>query len=310
MTADSHNNVQGRTLNPYNLSFTAGGSTGGEGALIAMRGSVLGMATDIAGSCRIPALCCGLKSFKPSAGRVPFGGGVPPGRLGSPSAILAVIGPIGWSIRDSSLVMRTICNGNAWALDEGVLNVPWRQVDPVTRPLRIGLVRGHPKRPLHPPIARALHSAATKLKENGHQIILIEDKVPDLWECALLAFKFFKLDPKKTPSEILKASGEPPIPSLVTATFRELDGWEPTLDRLFDMNVERAKILKRYHDIFIELDLDAVMMPGYQATAVPHDTYGIVPYTVMQNLLNVSVYLQACLPTLINRSIHLVSFRI
>jgi Asp-tRNA(Asn)/Glu-tRNA(Gln) amidotransferase A subunit family amidase len=50
MTADSDNNVFGRTLNPNNPSLTAGGSTGGEGALIKMRGSVLGMATDVAGS--------------------------------------------------------------------------------------------------------------------------------------------------------------------------------------------------------------------------------------------------------------------
>ena len=57
MTADSHNNVFGRTLNPHDLTRTAGGSTGGEAALLAMRGSVLGLATDIAGSNRIPALC-------------------------------------------------------------------------------------------------------------------------------------------------------------------------------------------------------------------------------------------------------------
>jgi amidase len=290
MTADSHNNIYGRTLNPHNLSFTPGGSTGGEGALVAMRGSVLGMATDIAGSCRIPALCCGVNSFKPSAGRVPFGGGVPPGRLGSPGAITAVMGPVGWSVRDASLVMRTICNGDAWKLDENVLNVPWRHVEPFRRPLRFGLIRGHPKRPLHPPIARALHSTATKLKDKGHQVILLEDRIPDLWECAILAWKYFKLDPKKTPFQIMKASGEPPIPSLKISTFKELDGWEPTLDGLWDMNMERAKILKKYHDIFIELDLDAVLMCGYQATAVPHDTYGITLYTVLQNLLNVSVF--------------------
>jgi amidase len=74
MTADSHNNVFGRTLNPWNLSCTAGGSTGGEGSLLAMRGSVLGAATDIAGSIRIPALCCGVTGFKPSSGRVPIAG--------------------------------------------------------------------------------------------------------------------------------------------------------------------------------------------------------------------------------------------
>ena len=47
MTADSDNNVFGRTVNPHNINLTAGGSTGGEGALIALRGSVLGVGTDI-----------------------------------------------------------------------------------------------------------------------------------------------------------------------------------------------------------------------------------------------------------------------
>lgn len=52
MALDSHNNVFGRTLNPRNLMVTAGGSSGGEGALVAMRGSVLGVGTDVGGSIR------------------------------------------------------------------------------------------------------------------------------------------------------------------------------------------------------------------------------------------------------------------
>ena len=75
MTADSDNNVFGRTLNPRNLHLTAGGSTGGEGALIALSGSILGVGTDIGGSIRIPSLCNGIYGFKPSAGLVPLSGG-------------------------------------------------------------------------------------------------------------------------------------------------------------------------------------------------------------------------------------------
>lgn len=288
MTADSHNNVFGRTLNPHNLSLTAGGSTGGEGALIAMRGSILGMATDIAGSNRIPALCNGIKSFKPSAGRVPFGGGVPPGRLGSPSSIVPVIGPVGYSVRDFELFMRTVGDSEPWFYDENVLSIPWRRVSPATGTLRFGLIRGGKERPLHPSVKRILHTACLKLKEAGHSIILLDDKIPDLWECAKLTWKYFLLDPKKTAAKIVEAGGEPWVPSIAKSTFPELKGWEPSLDELFDMNVERAKILKTYHDIIVEEKLDAVLMPGYQATAVPHDTYGLPIYTSLQNLLNVS----------------------
>jgi amidase len=59
MTGDSHNNIFGRVLNPNKLKLGAGGSSGGEGALVAMRGSILGVGTDIGGSIRIPALCNG-----------------------------------------------------------------------------------------------------------------------------------------------------------------------------------------------------------------------------------------------------------
>lgn len=287
MTADSDNNIFGRTLNPHNLSLTAGGSTGGEGALIAMRGSPLGLATDIAGSNRIPALCDGISSIKPTALRIPFGGGVPPGRLGSPSSITAVIGPSGHSVRDYELFMRTVLDSEPWDYDENVIAVPWRRVQPSTTPLRFGLIRGHPKRPLHPPVARTLHTAATKLKEAGHSIVLLDDKIPDLWDSSILAFKFFMLDPKKTPFQIVNAGGEPWVPSIATAQFAELKQYEASLDDLFDMNVARAKILKAYHDLFVQEKLDAVIMPGYQAVAPKHDTFGVPIYTVVQNLLNV-----------------------
>lgn len=256
-----------------------------------MKGSVLGVATDIAGSNRIPALCCGISSIKPTASRVPFAGGVPPGRLGAPSAIAPVIGPCGRSVRDYELFLRTVMDAQPWLRDEGVLNVPWRRVSPSTvasdtKKLRFGLLRGCKERPLHPPIARALHTAATLLKAHGHAIVLLDDKVPDLYASAQLAFKYFMLDPQNTSLKIVAQSGEPPVPSLATAQFRELADWEPTLEALFAMNVERARVCKAYHDVFVHEGLDALLSPGYQATAVPHDTYGVPVYTVLQNLLN------------------------
>ncbi|KAH3673177.1 hypothetical protein OGATHE_002157, partial [Ogataea polymorpha] len=70
MTADSENNVFGRTLNPNKLSMGAGGSSGGEGALVRLQGSAIGVGTDIAGSIRIPALVNGTYGLKPSINRL------------------------------------------------------------------------------------------------------------------------------------------------------------------------------------------------------------------------------------------------
>ena len=186
--------------------------------------------------------------------------------------------------------MRATIDSVPWTLDESVINVPWRRVEPPKKPLRFGLIRGHPKRPLHPPVARALHSAATALKAAGHEIVLLDDKIPDLWDTSILAWKFFLLDPQKTPLQFVNASGEPWVPSIKTATYTELAGWQASLDELWDMNKEKAGVVKAYHDLVVGEKLDAILMAGYQATAVPHDTYGVAVYTVLQNLLNVSIH--------------------
>ncbi|CAF5108596.1 unnamed protein product, partial [Rotaria sp. Silwood1] len=67
------NNIIGRTSNPYNRLLSCGGSSGGEGALLALHGSPLGVGTDIGGSIRIPASFSNLWSLKPSHGRLPYG---------------------------------------------------------------------------------------------------------------------------------------------------------------------------------------------------------------------------------------------
>lgn len=63
---DASNPVYGRTNNPYDLSRIPGGSSGGEGALLASAGSVIGIGNDIAGSIRIPANFCGIFGHKPT----------------------------------------------------------------------------------------------------------------------------------------------------------------------------------------------------------------------------------------------------
>ncbi len=68
---ESENPLYGRTNNPYDLSRTAGGSSGGEGAAVGSGGSPFGVGADIGGSIRVPALFCGVFGHKPSAGLDP-----------------------------------------------------------------------------------------------------------------------------------------------------------------------------------------------------------------------------------------------
>jgi aspartyl-tRNA(Asn)/glutamyl-tRNA(Gln) amidotransferase subunit A len=72
--ADTVNAAFGRTLNPWNLDHTPGGSSGGTAAAIASGMVPLGTGSDGGGSIRIPSACCGLSGMKASLGRVPTGG--------------------------------------------------------------------------------------------------------------------------------------------------------------------------------------------------------------------------------------------
>ena len=78
MGYETDNLVYGRTNNPYDLNRTSGGSSGGEASIVASGGSAIGICTDGGGSARWPAHCCGLVGFKPTTGRTPKAGHVPP----------------------------------------------------------------------------------------------------------------------------------------------------------------------------------------------------------------------------------------
>jgi amidase len=88
---ETDNLVYGRTNNPYDLSRTPGGSSGGEGAITAAGGSPLGLGSDGGGSIRIPAHCCGIVGIKPTSGRVPRTGHFP--GPGGPMDSLWQVGP-------------------------------------------------------------------------------------------------------------------------------------------------------------------------------------------------------------------------
>ncbi|TGO62268.1 hypothetical protein BOTNAR_0116g00050 [Botryotinia narcissicola] len=139
ITGDSHNNIFGRTLNPRNKSLTAGGSTGGEGALLALRGSILGVGTDIGGSIRVPAVCNGIYGFRPSVGLIPHGGVrdlTPPGTDG----VKSTVGPMATSLRDCELLLKSILQADTWKYDSTVISIPWLDVKPAHK-LRIGVAQ-------------------------------------------------------------------------------------------------------------------------------------------------------------------------
>ncbi len=110
----TYNKVYGVTNNPYDLSRTPGGSSGGAAAALAAGITVLEVGSDIGGSLRTPAHFCGVCSLKPSFELVPLKGHVPPAP-GSDEMDpdLAVAGPMARNVADLELLMAVLAPGHA-----------------------------------------------------------------------------------------------------------------------------------------------------------------------------------------------------
>ncbi|KAH8435262.1 general amidase GmdB [Aspergillus melleus] len=303
MTGDSDNNIYGRTLNPHDTSLTAGGSSGGEGALVAFRGSILGVGTDIAGSIRIPALCCGVYGFKPSIDRIPFGGQVT-GAVESTPGLKPSAGPLAHSLDDIELFMSTVLAAEPWKYDITATAAPWASVPPLQSAslLKIGILPEDPHFPLHPPVRRALDSAIAALSSQGHRIIHL-DTAPDtdtdtdshknpskqLAYANRLAFQYFTYG---LHTDHMASSGEPAVPSVQRGSNPMFTGPFPVDQdlRVFEtidaLHTARQKYCDAWRKLWVQNGLDVVLGPGAQNTAVPHDTFGWPPYTLVWNLLD------------------------
>ncbi|KAJ5604252.1 Amidase [Penicillium hordei] len=294
MTTDSHNNVFGRTLNPWNTTLGPGGSSGGEGALIALRGAPLGVGTDIGGSVRIPAHCCGLYGFRPSAARVPNGGM----RVCTTSGmkfILSCAGPLSSDLDGIETFFRSVFEAQPARYDSTIIDIPWRQV-PIKPTLRIGVVPESSIFPLHPPIQRVLAEAIHLLEAQGHHIIYLEEKDCRVMEANEIAWNFFTLD--QASQKHLESAGEPPVPAMsymlkqgeklkqfYKRSLPDMTNLD-RLDKVALLNTRRADLREVYRKLWLQHNLDVCIAPPAQTTAVPHDTFGVAPYTTLTNLLD------------------------
>ena len=109
MVAESDNNVWGRSLNPWDLARTPGGSSGGEAALLAADASPAGIGTDVGGSVRGPSHNSGVIALKPCFGRISKQGFTAPRELNrnGQEAIKSVVGPMARSVSDLVLILKT-----------------------------------------------------------------------------------------------------------------------------------------------------------------------------------------------------------
>lgn len=181
----THNEIFGRTNNPWNLERTPGGSSGGSAAAVASGMSVLDIGSDVAGSVRIPAHYCGVYSLKPTQFRVSTAGHIPP-IPGIKQGVggLSVAGPIARSIDDLESALKVIAGADNRKLE--IPPVPLTEaVSPPLNELRVAWIDRFGHVPITEDTERVLTTVVETLAGQGSTTskrLPNGFKFPELWE--------------------------------------------------------------------------------------------------------------------------------
>jgi Asp-tRNA(Asn)/Glu-tRNA(Gln) amidotransferase A subunit family amidase len=167
MAYETENLLYGSTRNPWDLERTPGGSSGGESAAIAAGLSAAGLGSDSGGSVREPAHFTGICALKPTAGRFPAAGHLPP-CLG-PFAFLGSIGPMARTIGDVRLLFETLAGQDA--IDPNSAPVPLRPVSrEEAKQVPIGYFEDDGLVPVTAETRGAIQQAAQSLRDQGFTV--------------------------------------------------------------------------------------------------------------------------------------------
>jgi Asp-tRNA(Asn)/Glu-tRNA(Gln) amidotransferase A subunit family amidase len=167
MAYETDNLLHGRTANPWDLARTPGGSSGGESAAIAAGMSAAGLGSDSGGSVRVPAHFTGICSLKPTPGRVPGTGHLPP--CVGPFSVLGAIGPMARTIEDVALLFRTLSGQDP----NDPISPPIPQRSPSAQDLRaqtIGFFEDDGLVPVTSETRAAVQAAAAALRDAGFRV--------------------------------------------------------------------------------------------------------------------------------------------
>ncbi|KAF8420565.1 general amidase [Boletus edulis BED1] len=302
MWGETLNNIFGRTTNPYNRSLTAGGSSGGESALVALKGSPIGVGSDIGGSVRVPSAFCGVYGLKPSYGRVPYSGAL--NSLEGQDSVLSVFGPITSSISGLKTFMEAVIKAKPWLRDPLAVRKKWDEAEYQLkdrdngRKLCFAIMWDDGVCVPHLPITRALKRVQEVLTNAGHNVITwypIEHRrlgslTKEIWDAGSL--EDFAL--------ATSASGEPLIATMVpagnkvtAASFRARESGL-TAYQLWQVQKERKDIRALYMEHWNNSvastgtgrPVDAIICPASPYAAPPHGHSKFNHYSVVWNALD------------------------
>ncbi len=244
---ETDNLLYGVTRNPYDLSRTAGGSSGGEAALIASCGSPFGLGSDAAGSVRLPAAFCGIAAIKPTSGRLPREGHFPP--AGGWIEALWQIGPMARHVEDLRTLMPILIGEAHFA-------------DPDLRPLRVAYYTGNADAEVAPIVRAAARALASEVES------VEEDRPTCLDQAYDLEMKLLGPDGGDGLRNYLRELGSTQVHPLLTGWLDKLEAYRTDLAGFAGYWAEwdayrasMALFLRRY---------DVIVCPVYPHTALPH----------------------------------------
>jgi fatty acid amide hydrolase 2 len=276
---ETHNTLYGRTSNPHDLYRTSGGSSGGEGAIVASGASPFGIGSDVGGSIRIPAAFCGIFGHKPTHGLVPNTGHFPP----APPEPYMAVGPMTRSARDLMPILRVLAGPDGedpqardWALhDPDAVDLSELTVYPVPTNGQASISK---------PVQSAVLDAATALQNRGARIG--ELKVDKLRH-AFTIWATLMSDLGIAYDDLVTDGGVVPLrrefrrwvrgKSRHTGAVLAMIGLERALNRLPDQT-ERMRQLAADLQAELEValgDTGVLLHPPFSRVAPPHRTIGI-----------------------------------
>ncbi|KXL49123.1 hypothetical protein M433DRAFT_158983 [Acidomyces richmondensis BFW] len=294
MCGETINNIIGYTQNPKNRNLSSGGSSGGEGALIGLRGSPVGFGTDIGGSIRIPSAFNGLYGLRPSTGRMPYEGMA--NTMDGQSSILSVVGPLATSPDALKLLVQALLSIKPWYHDPLVHEIPWRCeeeqmiLDPLKRikhQLSFGVIRHDGSCALHPPVTRAVEIVVRTLQKLGHKVI--EWKPPSHAKIGEICMKIWSFDGGADCRKDFELSGEPPAPQVIMEESPQASASE-----IMATNIAKRELQKEYLEYWNSTaeqsgtgrPVDAVISPLAPFAAARPALYTYYGYSTWVNVLD------------------------
>ncbi|WP_225728935.1 MULTISPECIES: amidase [unclassified Nocardia] len=276
----SYNDIYGTTNNPWDLTRSPGGSSGGSSAALAAGYVSLALGSDLAGSLRIPAHFCGVYAHKPSLPLLPGRGNTPPRTPTLPTRPdLAVVGPMTRSAADLTLATLLLAGPDEMeAVAYQLALRPPRGEE--LRDYRVLVIDSHPLVPTGTVIRDGLDRIARGLEQAGatvarHSALLPDPTLTAKTYLALLVSQFSA----DVPADVYRAAqatvaaippGTDPLEAIIRGPFVASHGdWVANHGDWVKADRVRADLADQWRRLFGEFDV--VLCPITPTPAFPHD---------------------------------------